>query len=189
MSKTKNINVNTKDDYRKIVLSNIKHDLTNPINAILGYSEFIIDIVRNENIKGLNKDVQAIYESGSTILMHINDIFSIAAKSNDSNIGNIIPNSKQIIDGIYFGGDFDTVIQLMHDKKITKNEIRFFVGYSGWNGEQLNTEIRDDAWIIQPAKNKLCMKYSTPKLWSDIIKTKKMKYAIWANMPKDPSLN
>jgi hypothetical protein len=33
------------------------------------------------------------------------------------------------------------------------------------------------------------MNYSTPKLWSDLIKTKKEKYAIWANMPKDPSLN
>ena len=104
-------------------------------------------------------------------------------------LGSIIPNSKQIIDGIYFGGDFDTVIQLMHDKKITKNEIRFFVGYSGWEAEQLNNEIRDDAWIVQTAKNELCMNYSTPKLWSDIIKTKKMEHAIWANMPKDPSLN
>ena len=104
-------------------------------------------------------------------------------------LGSIIPNSKQIIDGIYFGGDFDTVIQLMHDKKITKNEIRFFVGYAGWEVEQLNNEIRDDAWIVQTAKNELCMNYSTPKLWSDIIKTKKMEYAIWANMPKDPNLN
>ena len=104
-------------------------------------------------------------------------------------LGSIIPNSKQIIDGIYCGGDFDIVIQLMHDKKITKNEIRFFVGYSGWEAEQLNNEIRDDAWIVQAAKSELCMNYSTPKLWSDINKTKKMKHAIWANMPKDPSLN
>ena len=104
-------------------------------------------------------------------------------------LGSIIPNSKQIIDGIYFGGDFDTIIQIMYDKKITKNEIRFFVGYSGWEAEQLNNEIRDDAWIVQTAKNELCMNYSTPKLWGDIIKTKKMEHAIWANMPKDPSLN
>ena len=32
----------------KVVLSNIRHDLTNPINAILGYSELIIDIIGNE---------------------------------------------------------------------------------------------------------------------------------------------
>ena len=104
-------------------------------------------------------------------------------------LGNLIPDSKIITDGVYFGGDFSTVTQLMQDKKITKNEIRFFVGYSGWGGEQLNNEIREDSWIVGNAQNKLCMKYSTPKLWSDIIKTKKMEYAIWVNMPKDPNLN
>jgi putative transcriptional regulator len=104
-------------------------------------------------------------------------------------LGSSIPNSKQIIDDIYFGGDFDKVLQLMHEKKITKNEIRFFVGYTGWGVEQLNNEIRNDAWIVEAAKNELCMNYSTPKLWSDIIKTKKMEYAIWANMPSNPNLN
>lgn len=104
-------------------------------------------------------------------------------------LGNIIPDSKEIIDDIYFGGDFDKVLQLMHEKKITKHEIRFFVGYTGWGVEQLNKEIRNDAWIVETAKHELCMNYSTPKLWSDIIKTKKMEYAIWANMPKNPNLN
>ena len=35
-------NVNSSVNYRKIILSNIRHDLTNPINAILGYSELIL---------------------------------------------------------------------------------------------------------------------------------------------------
>ena len=104
-------------------------------------------------------------------------------------LGKIIPNSKKIIDGVYFGGDFTSVIDLMHEKKITKDEIRFFIGYSGWGIEQLNNEIREEAWIVQKAKNKLCMNYSTPKLWSDIIRTKKTEYAIWANMPNNPNLN
>jgi len=104
-------------------------------------------------------------------------------------LGDLILNSKKITDDIYFGGDFDTVIQLMKNKKITKNEIRFFVGYSGWGEDQLNTEIREDSWIVESSKDDLCMNYSTPKLWSDIMKTKKSDYAIWANMPKDPNLN
>ena len=104
-------------------------------------------------------------------------------------LGELITDSKKINDGIYFGGDFETVLDLMHEKRITKNEIRFFVGYSGWGEGQLNSEIREEGWIVQDAKNKLCMNYSTPKLWSEIIKTKKMEYAIWANMPKDPNLN
>ena len=54
-------------------------------------------------------------------------------------LGSLIPESKQITENIYFGGDFNTILKLMQDKKITKNEIRFFVGYSGWGEDQLNT--------------------------------------------------
>ncbi len=104
-------------------------------------------------------------------------------------LGKLIPDSKKITDKIYFGGDFNTVIQLMNDKQINKSQIRFFVGYSGWHREQLNNEIREDNWIVEKKENNLCMNYSTPKLWSDIIKTKQQKYAIWTNMPKDPNLN
>ena len=31
------------DQYSKIILKNIKHDLINPINAMIGYSELILD--------------------------------------------------------------------------------------------------------------------------------------------------
>ena len=55
-------------------------------------------------------------------------------------LGSLIPESKHITENIYFGGDFNTILKLMQDKKITKNEIRFFVGYSGWGEDQLNTE-------------------------------------------------
>ena len=77
----------------------------------------------------------------------------------------------------------------MSEKKIAKDQIRFFAGYSGWGIEQLNDEIRDEGWLINNSSIELCMNYSTQKLWSDLIKTEKEEYAIWANIPKDPSLN
>ena len=41
-------------------------------------------------------------------------------------LGELIPNSKEVILGLYWGGDFDKVLELMSDKKIAKNQIRFF---------------------------------------------------------------
>jgi len=104
-------------------------------------------------------------------------------------LGSLIPESKQITENIYFGGDFNTILKLMQNKKITKNEIRFFVGYSGWGEDQLNTEIREDSWLVESLKDDFCMQYSTPKLWNEIIRNQKSDYAIWVNMPKDPNLN
>ena len=77
----------------------------------------------------------------------------------------------------------------MSKNKISKREIRFFSGYSGWNTKQLEKEIKNNDWIIQKYNKKICMKYSSKELWSMLIRTKKSKYAIWANMPKDPSMN
>ena len=104
-------------------------------------------------------------------------------------LGYVIPNTQEIVKGLYWGGDFDKILELISENKISKNEIRFFAGYSGWGEDQLNNEIRENGWIIHKSNVNLCMKHSTEKLWSDLIKTKNQKYAIWANMPKDPSLN
>ena len=100
-----------------------------------------------------------------------------------------ITNSIEVAPGLYWGGEFDDIIKLMSKNKISKYEIRFFAGYSGWGEDQLNSEIKENGWIIHPTNIKTCMKYSDDQLWSDLIKTKETKYAIWANMPKNPSLN
>ena len=56
-------------------------------------------------------------------------------------LGEYIPESKRIIKNIYWGGNFESVIKLMQKNKISKEHIRFFAGYSGWETNQLNDEI------------------------------------------------
>ncbi len=104
-------------------------------------------------------------------------------------LGNTIPNSIKIIEGLYFGGDFDTVKDLIWNKKINKNQIRFFAGYSGWEGNQLENELKEDSWLIKEKNKILSMKYSNLELWSKVLRKMAKKYAIWSNLPKNPSLN
>lgn len=104
-------------------------------------------------------------------------------------LGNIIPNTQEINKGLYWGGDFEKLLTLISKNKISKNQVRFFVGYSGWGANQLNHEIKETGWITHEANTNLCMQYSNKKLWRDLIKNKPQEYAIWVNMPKDPSLN
>ena len=104
-------------------------------------------------------------------------------------LGKTIPNTQKITEGLYWGGDFNKVLTLMAEDKISKEEIRFFAGYSGWGENQLNNEIKEKSWIIHEPNTKLCMQYSAQELWSNLIKTKHLKYAIWTNMPKNPNLN
>ena len=78
------------DFYRKILLSNIKHDLTNPINAILGYAELIMDYIQDSDNQQLKADINNIHASGTLILEKINTIFTQDRKHENDNIGELI---------------------------------------------------------------------------------------------------
>ena len=48
-----------------------------------------------------------------------------------------IPGGQEVIKGVYWGGDFDAVVNLVKNEEIDKNKVRFFIGYSGWSEGQL----------------------------------------------------
>lgn len=160
----------------KSVILLTHHDNVESIGLILNYPT---KIYLNEILNNIPSSEFPVYIGGPVAKQSLHFIHTL---------GKQIPNSTKITDDIYFGGDSDAVLNLMEEKKITKNEIRFFIGYSGWGENQLANEIKENSWIVEDDKDKICMKYSTKKLWEDIIKIKK-DYAIWSNIPKDPNLN
>jgi putative transcriptional regulator len=106
------------------------------------------------------------------------------------NIPELIPNSIEISNGIYWGGDFESTKDLINSGKINKQNIRFFLGYTGWEKEQLESEMNDNSWIIAPNsyKNKILGKSST-YFWKEQIIELGGDYLIWANAPENPYLN
>ncbi len=105
-------------------------------------------------------------------------------------LGKKIDGAQKIIDGLYWGGDFEVVKKLVENNEVDSSNIRFFAGYSGWDKNQLITEIRENSWIVVSSNKDCCMKLSKNKeLWSSFIKKMDAKYAIWTNLPSDPFLN
>lgn len=104
-------------------------------------------------------------------------------------LGDTIGGSMEIKKGLYWGGDFDTVKSLIKDEKISPAQIRFFIGYSGWNPGQLEDEISKKSWIVCESKIQSVMKESGSQLWTELLKSLGKHYSIMANFPEDPSLN
>lgn len=106
------------------------------------------------------------------------------------NIPELIPNSIEISNGIYWGGDFDSTRDLINQGKIHKNNIRFFLGYSGWETNQLENEMITNSWIISQNRheNKILGK-STTHFWKEKILELGGEYLIWSNAPENPNLN
>jgi putative transcriptional regulator len=106
------------------------------------------------------------------------------------NIPELIPNSIEISNGIYWGGDFESTKDLINNGEIKKENIRFFLGYSGWEEDQLEDEMKANSWIITKNnyENKIIGK-STIHFWKEQIMELGGEYLIWSNAPENPYLN
>jgi len=106
------------------------------------------------------------------------------------NIPNLISGSIEISNGIYWGGDFESTKDLINQGEISKDNIRFFLGYTGWEANQLETEMDSNSWILfkNNYKNKIIGK-PTANFWKEKIVELGGDYLIWSNAPENPMLN
>ena len=70
-----------------------------------------------------------------------------------------------------------------------RNSICAFVGYAGWGAGQLETEMKQKAWIVQKPSRAVLKLDRLPKLWFDIMRGLGPWYKMLAAAPDDPSLN
>lgn len=103
-------------------------------------------------------------------------------------LGNQIPGSIKIMDNLYWGGDFEHVKKLINSGKAKSSQIRFFLGYSGWDEGQLKQELEEDSWLVADISAELVIN-SNEELWKKMVKKQGGKYKLWENFPENPSMN
>ncbi len=102
-----------------------------------------------------------------------------------------IDESIAVVDGVYMGGDFDRIKDLLLSGELTSKDIRFFVGYSGWSPAQLQDEIRSRSWFVADADRNDIMRTDEENetFWKRLISGMGEGFTHIANAPNDPSLN
>jgi len=106
------------------------------------------------------------------------------------NVPHLIKNSIEISNGIFWGGDFDLTKELINNGTIKKKNVRFFLGYTGWDSNQLEAEMEANSWILakNSYENKILGKRSAD-FWKEQILDLGGDYLIWSNAPENPILN
>ncbi len=66
---------------------------------------------------------------------------------------------------------------------------RVFAGYAGWGPGQLDDELEEGSWIVEPALPEDVFTSEPSTLWSDVLRRKGGPFGVLALMPPDPSLN
>ncbi len=105
-------------------------------------------------------------------------------------IPELIPDSIEISNGIFWGGDFNEILKLLQDDKLKETEIRFFLGYSGWTNNQLEQELLVNSWVVVPNKHKNDIIGKTNiNFWKEKMIEFGGDYLIWSNAPENPNNN
>lgn len=101
-----------------------------------------------------------------------------------------LSSGVSIGDGIYWGGNFETLKALIEQDSIQQDEIKFFIGYSGWDYKQLEKELDENSWMVTNNFNPdLLFVHDEENLWKEVIINLGPKYAHVANFPKNPLMN
>jgi putative transcriptional regulator len=102
---------------------------------------------------------------------------------------NEIPGGQEVLKGVFWGGDFDAVVNMIKSEEIDENKIRFYIGYSGWGEGQLDTEMKEKTWLTVKATRKLVFHPEYSEIWKESLKHLGGDYEIMVNFPIDPQLN
>lgn len=97
--------------------------------------------------------------------------------------------SKEICPGIYWGGDFNRACELIREGTAQPDTFRFFAGYSGWAGGQLESEIKSRSWYITPATAGVVFTSNTESLWTNVLQSLGPHFKMLLDYPEDPTLN
>lgn len=105
------------------------------------------------------------------------------------------PHAEEVCDHVFFEPSFRHVVAYMQSEDYRaplegqSPNIRIFAGYSGWAAEQLEQELREAAWVVNPAQSHLIFQDDPAAGWKEALSAKSDFYRVVAETGIKPSLN
>ncbi len=100
-----------------------------------------------------------------------------------------IAGGEKITEDIYWSGDLEQIVEGIKIGKVTTNNCKFFIGYSGWGIGQLEAEIEMNAWLVAHSNTVLVFNTPVKMVWNDAVKSLGKQYSPLLFMPENPELN
>ncbi|HMP99358.1 MAG TPA: YqgE/AlgH family protein [Cyclobacteriaceae bacterium] len=101
-----------------------------------------------------------------------------------------LEDAIQILDGVYWGGNFDMLMDKIETQQYPLDEINFYLGYSGWSAGQLETELAEETWIVSDKIDEdLLFNTDSEGMWKKALGLLGGRFTVYSNYPRDPRLN
>ncbi len=145
---------------------------------------FILNKVLDFTLRDLVPDIQGNFKVYNGGPVEQDNLYFI------HRVPDLIPKSIEIASGIYWGGNFDAVKELIEEDLISDEDIKFFLGYSGWDNDQLRQELDAHSWILLDKTDKGEVISQQPMtFWKEKMMQLGGTYALWSNAPENPMYN
>ncbi len=100
----------------------------------------------------------------------------------------ILKGSMQILPGLYWGGDYHELVNLIKEGAVDFKDVKFFIGYSGWSPGQLEGEIKRNFWVIADTNADEILG-DEKNIWKRKLYQLGPQYALWTKYSVNPELN
>ena len=165
-------------NFERTVILVCEHDEKNgSIGFILNkpISSRLCDLLKNQNLKN------RVFNGGPVLRNSLHFIHRDHGQRHQS---------KEIIDGVYWAGDFDDMIFRLESGLCKPSHVKFFIGYAGWSPNQLVEELKQKSWIVcNELDMSMIFEVSPEVMWSEVLKRMGGKFKMIADYPLDPRLN
>ncbi|NQY11251.1 MAG: YqgE/AlgH family protein [Flavobacteriales bacterium] len=95
----------------------------------------------------------------------------------------------EIAKGIYWGTNFATLKLLIAEEQVDLSLVRFFLGYAGWQTNQLEEEMKEESWFVSEANKKHIFSDNPHEMWKTTVQEMGKEFVHMANFPEDPNMN
>jgi len=101
----------------------------------------------------------------------------------------LITGGEKVTGEIYWGGEFEEVVSLLRNDKLSEEDLKLFIGYSGWSESQLNEELNQQTWLTTFSSEDIVFANNISEIWRNTLKQLGGKYEQLIHYPIDPQLN
>ncbi|PZR31610.1 MAG: hypothetical protein DI538_20730 [Azospira oryzae] len=101
-----------------------------------------------------------------------------------------LEGATEITPGVFWGGNFEGLLVNLDIQKVNVDDVKFFLGYSGWAAGQLEGELKTDSWIVSDRITpELIFETDHQEMWKKALRIMGGRFSVYSNYPADPRDN
>ncbi|MEE1021867.1 MAG: YqgE/AlgH family protein [Muribaculaceae bacterium] len=147
-------------------------------------------LVMNHELNVSLRDLIPEWANGDRVKLHSGGPVDLERLFMLHTLGDYFKGSQPIAPGLYIGANIDDVIEYVDAGGPVEGKLRFFLGYSGWDANQLESEILRHSWGVGRMKSPADLLEGTgDAYWRRQVEHLGENFRNWLMVPPDIAMN